>query len=261
MPSIIDHVLLGIVQGLTELLPISSSGHLVLCKHLLGVDSPGLLLEIVLHLGTLVAVCWAFRQDLARVVSGLLGRDADGRRLGGCLVLATLPVVVLGVPLKSTVENAFQSPAMAAAMLLVTGVMLLSTRAVRDARQPLGWRRALVMGLAQVVALLPGISRSGTTITAGIWSRLERRQAARFSFLMSIPAVLGAALVEVVDLEPSSLAASDAAGLSAGFLASVVASFAAIHLLFKLIDRNRFEWFGIYCLVVGALTLVLLGRA
>jgi undecaprenyl-diphosphatase len=256
----VRYVILGIVQGLTELLPISSSGHLVLVGHGLGIQSPGLLVEVVLHVATLLAVVMAFRRDVLDMLKGVIGRSPEGLALVGRLIVATLPVVVLAPLLKDQVESAFDSPRFAATMLLVTGVMLLSTRLVRRPGGPVRRWDALVMGVAQVLALLPGISRSGTTISAGFWRGVERREAARFSFLMSIPAIAGAAVFEFADLDGAALADISPAALAAGFVASFAAGLLAIHLLFKLVGRNRFEWFGIYCLVAGALSLWLLAR-
>jgi undecaprenyl-diphosphatase len=252
---------LGVVQGLTELLPISSSGHLVLVGHGLGIRSQGVMVEVVLHLGTLLAVVWAFRATLLEMIRGIAGRDAAGRRLVGRLALATLPVVVLGPLLEGPVHAAFESPRFAATMLLATGLILLATRLARVSGRTLRWPDALAMGFAQVLALLPGISRSGVTIAAGFGRGLDRVEAARFSFLMSIPAVLGAAVFEAMELGGSWPRDVDVVGLALGFVAAFVAGLVAIHVLFKLIDRRRFVWFGIYCLCAGVVGLLILGRA
>ncbi len=190
-PSLLATLLLGVLQGLTEFLPISSSGHLVLAQACLGEQAaqPGIALEVILHLGTLCAVLATYRRDLGAMLTGawahLAGRRAVapparpgpqggggllepvGLRAAGLLVLATLPVIVVAVPGAGAIEGAFESPRLAAGMLLVTGALLLLTRLARARAQALGVRVALAMGLMQVVSLLPGISRSGATMAGG----------------------------------------------------------------------------------------------
>ncbi len=254
----IDYLLLGLTQGLTELLPVSSSGHLVLLGRLLGVESPGVFVEVVLHLGTLLAVVWAFRGELWDIAAGLGRPGSAGRRLLRDLVIATLPIVLGGLLLRDLVHEAFASPRVAAIGLLFTGTVLLGTQAAGEATRP--WRPlcALAMGLAQVVALLPGVSRSGMTIAAGIGYGVNRATAARFSFLMSVPAILGATVVELLDLDRALLASQAWGPLAVGFVAAFLAGLVAIRLLFRLLDRRRFVWFAIYCLLAGTVALFVL---
>jgi undecaprenyl-diphosphatase len=255
---VFEYVLLGVVQGLTELLPISSSGHLVLVGYGLGVDSPGVLVEVVLHLGTLLAVVWAFRRELVRIARGVVGRDPSGRRLFLHLVVATLPVVVLAPVLDEPVHAAFEAPVLAAVMLFVTGGVLILTRFAPERTRALGAVDALIIGLAQVLALMPGISRSGMTISAGFGRGIDRQEAARFSFLMSIPAILGAGLFEAIDLPADAWTEMRLWPLAAGFAASFVAAIAAIRIIFHFLGRRRFEWFGVYCFAAATLALILM---
>jgi len=254
----LDVAVLGLVQGLTEFLPVSSSAHLVFAQKWMQIDDASALpLDVFLHLGTLLAAVWLFRTELLRLVRAALSlvgigpRDASETRLLGLLVIATIPAVVAGLALKRLMESAFNSPVEAARELIVTGVILLTTRLVTKAWSVIDVPRAVAIGLAQAAAILPGISRSGATIAAAIWSGVERENAARFSFLLSVPIIFGAALVEVPDMlqTPTMPRALD---LGIGFLASFVAGVFAIRFLLRMVGRGRFEVFGVYCIAMGA---------
>ncbi|MFW6206187.1 MAG: undecaprenyl-diphosphate phosphatase, partial [Gemmatimonadota bacterium] len=189
--SYIDAIVLGLVQGLTEFLPVSSSGHLVMAQTFLGVPAPGVFLEVVLHVATLLSVVVVYRRKLTTLaVGGLVRRDPAELRYIWMLVLATLPVVVIGLLFRDGIEAAFDTPYVTGFMLLVTGAILASTTWSRTGgvREPRAGH-AVGMGLAQCLALFPGISRSGSTIAAGLWLDLDGERAAEFSFLMSIPAI------------------------------------------------------------------------
>jgi undecaprenyl-diphosphatase len=252
--------LLGLIQGLTEFLPVSSSGHLVLAQALMHVREQGILLEIVLHVGTLAAVIVALRRDLWQIARDALlalsavPRDGlralAGARDAGLLLLATLPAALVGLALRGAIESAFESPRATAACLVVTGLILLATRWLHARPRPLGGRIALVMGLAQAVSLLPGISRSGSTVSAGLMAGAEPRQAVRFSFLMSVPAVLGSFVLGLSE-GLHTTGAHAWPSLLLGFMTAFVAGLVAIALVMKVVERGRFYLFGFYCLVVG----------
>ncbi|NIP80364.1 MAG: undecaprenyl-diphosphate phosphatase, partial [Gemmatimonadetes bacterium] len=200
--SYFDAVILGLVQGLTEFLPVSSSGHLVMAQTFLGVPAPGVFLEVALHVATLLSVMVVYRRKLADLAVGAASRDPESLRYIGMLALATVPVAVLGFLFKDPIEAAFDTPHVTGFMLLVTGALLWSTtwgdvQRPHDTPRP---RHALSMGLAQCLALLPGISRSGSTIATGLWTGLSGERAAEFSFLMSLPAIAGAAVLQGSDL-------------------------------------------------------------
>lgn len=261
--------LLGLLQGLTEFLPISSSGHLVIAQALFRMPQPGIALEVILHAGTLVAVIVTFARDLLALVRDTLvalwrwPREGPAAlraaRPAGLLILATLPVVAGGLLLGGSVERAFERPRAAAAMLVGTGVLLLSTRLVRGAGRAVGWRVALTMGVAQVISLLPGVSRSGATISGGLLARGRAAEVVRFSFLMSVPAILGSVLIHLGDL-----ARLPGQGLLVayvvGFLVAMLSGLVAIQLLLRVIAQGRFHLFGIYCLVMGGIGWWVLGR-
>ncbi|MCA9782037.1 MAG: undecaprenyl-diphosphate phosphatase [Calditrichaeota bacterium] len=261
----LETIILGLVQGLTEFLPISSSGHLVLGQELLGIEGgTDIRLEIILHLGTLLAIVFAYRQDVLRLALALVpGRgDPEYRRLLGLLVAASIPTALIGLSLKDFFESVFAHPATVSALLMVTGlILLIGDRARRGEvhAEDIGWKRAVTLGLAQSMAILPGISRSGSTIVTGLLLRIQPEEAARFSFLMSVPAVAGAALLQLKDsLEPNALPpAYSTIELLAGFASAAIVGYFALQWLLVAVRKRSLSWFAVYCLLVGATSLVL----
>jgi len=254
--SYFDAIVLGIIQGLTEFLPVSSSGHLVLGEALLKAKQPGVSFEVLVHIGTLLAVLVYFRVALWRLVQSVYtARMHDERRMIGLLILGTIPAGVAGLLLEDFFEAAFSAPAVTAAMLLVTGALLLATRFVPKGDKPLGWGSALVMGIGQAVAIMPGISRSGSTICFGLFSKVQPALAAEFSFLLSIPAIAGAAVLKYKELQniPSTLIGPYAVGALASFAFGLFAVFAVL----ATVKRGKFEYFAYYCFAAGALGLYL----
>ena len=260
-----EALLLGLLQGLTEFLPISSSGHLVLASHLLGVDEPGLLVEVILHAGTLLAVLLFFRTRLFWIISRGIRAGPEGhlaRRWVGWLLIGTVPAAAIGLGLRGGVEDAYSSPRLTLLALLGTGVILMSTvRALRreGRRSPLGLP-AVIMGLGQALAVLPGISRSGATIAAGLWSGVDRGEAAEFSFLLSVPAIGGATLIHLVEVATGSVPDTGALliPLAIGFVASAAAGYAAIAGLLQVLQRRGLAPFAWYCWGLGVLGLLLI---
>jgi undecaprenyl-diphosphatase len=260
--TLTDAILLGLLQGVTEFLPISSSGHLVLAQQLIpGFVQPGILFDVLLHLGTLVAVVVYFWSDLRGLATCMWRRDATAggnRLLLRLLVIGSVPTAVIGLTFKDWFEQLFHAPALVAAMLLVTGTLLF----VAGRHRP-GSRRegaltvtdALVTGVVQGLAIIPGISRSGSTIAALLLRGVSGETAARFSFLLSLPAVGGAALISLKDLER--LPPGELPLYLAGAGAALVAGMLAIHLLLGVLRRRRLGWFAIYCWLAGALGLAI----
>lgn len=248
-------LLLALVQGIAEFLPVSSSGHLALLGHFLGpgASGEGVLLEVILHLGTLCSVLVFFRADISRLVAGLFRGAGDSWRLLLLLALASVPAAAVGLLLEDGIESVFSSPLLVAVLLGVNGiVLLLSGLRRREARGGVapGLWQALAGGFAQAVAILPGISRSGSTISAMTASGMAQTDAARFSFLMSVPAVAGAGLLEAREIgaiDPASVPAA-----IAGFFVSFLAGYASLALLIGMLGRNRLWVFGVYCLVASA---------
>lgn len=251
----LDAAFWGLVQGLTEFLPISSSGHLVLVPALLGMEEPDLATSAVLHLGTLVAVVWYYRRDLLRLVH--LRVDPEARRILTLLIVGTIPAALVGLTLRGPIEIVFDDPKIASVALIVTGLILAAGLLL-----PAGLRRlpsgripdALVVGIAQAFALIPGISRSGMTITAGMAQGFERVEAARYAFLLAVPSIAGAGFLESVDL---AAAGGFEAEILVGMAVAAVSGYAAIAALLRLLARLGIGPFALYCLAFGAVAFVL----
>lgn len=255
----IHYVLLGIVQGLTEFLPVSSSGHLVIAERFLGLDPPGVLLEAFLHVGTLAAVLWVFRSDIADLAKAFTRRGTIERRKEfGLLVAGTVPIVVVGLFFRSIADAVFSSLAVVGGGLLVTAVALAVADRLRTCahRRELQFVDSLIVGVAQALALFPGVSRSGMTIAAGIARKVEPARAARFSFLLSIPALLGATALSLWDLAAGGGWSGDWLGIAIGTVASLIVGVIAIHALLAIVRRSRLGFFALYCVCAGLSVLV-----
>ena len=263
MPSI-SSLILGLVQGLTEFLPVSSSGHLVLVSNLLHYDSPGLVLETVVHLATTLVVIIYFRRRLWEIISGIQ-KDWAVRRLLLMLALGFGATAVVGLLISPWIKAAFDSPGLSGAMLLVTSVVLLSIRFLRppaagklmagNSLWQVSWKVALIVGLAQGIAILPGISRSGITIVVALWAGQSRTSAAEYSFLLAIPTLLAASVFSF--LREPQISGGDALDITAAAAVAFASGFIAVHWLMRWLERGRLWWFSGYCAVAGAGSLVL----
>lgn len=263
--DILQAIVLGILQGATEFIPVSSSGHLVLVPWLLRWPQPGLLFDTMVHWGTLLAIVAYFWRDWWLLITawlrGLVRRDwSDPRaRMFWLLILGSVPAALLGFFLEDFFESLFSEPFWVSIFLLVTAVLLTaSERMARQTRETrdLNWKDALVIGAAQGAAIAPGISRSGATISAGLWRGLERADAARFSFLLSTPAIFGAGLLQLVDIlgEPGAL--GQVSILAAGFVAAALAGYVCIWALLRYLQRGRLYPFAVYCALAGVFFLL-----
>jgi undecaprenyl-diphosphatase len=268
--TIIQSIILGIIQGITEFVPVSSSGHLVLTPFLFGWRLPPehtWVFNVLIQVGTLVAVIIYFWRDLIQIAiaffEGLRRRQPFATpeyRMGWYLILATIPAVLVGLLLKDTVESAFDSPRATAYFLLLTAVLLLLAELAgkrQNKMVDLNWKDALIIGAFQVLSLFPGVSRSGSTITGGMLRSLDRPAAARFSFLMSIPVMLGAGLIATFDLFQIDDLNVLLPALTAGFLTSVVVGYLSIHWLLRFLARRPLYIFSAYCAAAGLLLLAL----
>jgi undecaprenyl-diphosphatase len=264
MMSIIQSIILGIVQGLTEFLPVSSSGHLAIAQAIFkDFDQPGLLFDTLLHVATLLAVMVYFRKRIGKLFYAFLGVFSSKHRahyfeqknlLYG-LIIATIPTGIIGFLLKDRVETIFDKPIVVGYLLMVTSLMLfLADRKIKGG--PVTPLKALIVGIAQGLAVFPGISRSGTTIFAGVSAGISREDAAEFSFLVSIPAICGA-----IVLQAKNFAALDTSELKMYLLSMGVAfifGLFAIGIMMEIVKRARMRFFAIYCLVLGISVVVLL---
>lgn len=277
--SVLQAFFLGVLQGATEFLPVSSSGHLVLVPWLLRWPSPGLAFDAVVHWGTAAAVIVYFWREWLAILEGAwlsvagkrrgngLGKgDSDGgeanrggRNLLWLIVLGTVPGVIVGFFLEDFFERMFARPVAAAVFLFVTAAFLAGSewlgRRERDLGD-LGFLDALLIGVGQALAIFPGISRSGSTIATGLARGMKRQPAAHFSFLLATPIILGAGLLKVVDLVQAGGLMAQAATLAVGFVASAVVGLVCVHFLLRYLKNRRLYPFAIYCAAFGALSLI-----
>ncbi len=254
-----ESILLGILQGLTEFLPVSSSGHLVLAQELLaGFDGPAVTFDVLLHGGTLAAVFLYFRQDLLQIAKDSTRPSEGGLRLPLILVIGSIPAGIVGVFMSDMITPLFSSPRVAASGLVATGIILLAAWrfgsrggvSLADLTIP----GVFLIGLAQAMAIVPGISRSGATIAVGMFMGMGGREAARFSFLLSIPVVAGALLLESGALINGGLPLA----YLAGAVSAALVGWASIAFLMKLLGRGNLFPFAVYCLALGVLSFVFL---
>ncbi|MEO0146188.1 MAG: undecaprenyl-diphosphate phosphatase [candidate division WOR-3 bacterium] len=238
----IDHIILGLIQGITEFLPVSSSGHLVIFKFLLDVKSPGAATEIALHVATAIAVVIILFKELRALLNW---------RYLGFLMLGLAPAATVGFLFKDIIESSFEDPLPVGFFMILTGALLLATKWARPRNMPLNWWRALIIGLAQVCALLPGISRSGATIATALLLGVEPEEAFRFSFFMLLPAVIGSAILDAKDI--ASL--PHPAWLLGGFAVALATGLASLWVLRKTLISRRLFWFAFYLFAVGAASL------
>ncbi|WP_417910190.1 undecaprenyl-diphosphatase UppP [Candidatus Electronema sp. PJ] len=262
--TLLQAAVLGLVQGLTEFIPVSSSGHLVLVPHLLGWKFPheqGFIFDVLVQMGTLVAVLVYYRQDLIAIARafflGLFQRqpfaEADAR-MGWYLILATIPAAVFGLLGKDVVEQAFASPKMTGVFLLGTALLLIiAEKAGKRCRslQEITWQDSLWIGFFQVIALLPGLSRSGATLAGGMTRHFDRPAAARFSFLMSVPVMVGAGVLAVKDLLALPAASDFLLPLLVGFLTAMISGYIAIRWLIAYLSKHSLHLFTGYCVLLG----------
>ena len=261
MVEILNMLLLAAVQGLTEFLPVSSSGHLVLLQHFLGTREGDVFFDIILHAGTLGSILVVYRREVLRLLK--FDRAATGYLVS--LAVGTLPAVIVGLLFKTRIEELFHSPQFAAGGLVVTAAVLFSSRFSGSSEPPgVSWeprapalRRSLLIGVAQAFAILPGISRSGSTIAAALWAGLPRAEAARFSFLLSIPAVGGALVLQLMDGQ--SVSPDETGRLVLACLTAFAVGLLAIRWTALAVVQAHFWKFSFYCLIVGGMGLVVLG--
>ncbi len=260
--DVLHAIVLGIIQGLTEFLPVSSSGHLVLAQYLFSSEfSQALAFDVVLHLGTLTAVLIYFRADLFAMAKAFVGIEVEGgealRRWVWLLALSTVPIVVVAGLFADSIELAFSSVPLVGASLLCTGLLIFFVAGrgrCGSGPEQLSWQQALLIGGFQVFGIVPGISRSGSTIAGALLGGVERETAAKFAFLMSVPAIVGAMVHNADSVQR--LLAAELVPVAAGAAASAVTGWLAIEIMMQAVRRGRLLWFAIYCLGLGSLTLI-----
>jgi undecaprenyl-diphosphatase len=265
--SLIESIILGIIQGLTEFLPVSSSGHLELGKAILKVKlEDDLLFSIIVHAATTLSTIVIFRNDIILIIKDLLKFEwSESTQFAAKIILSMIPVGLVGLLFKDVVEGFFQGDIrLVGSMLCVTGVLLLFTHFAKASEGEVTFWRAAIIGIAQAIAIIPGISRSGATISTAILIGTDRSKAARFSFLMVIPPIIGATLLEVKDyweaLQAAQPTSSDLSPtvLGAGFIASFIAGLFACRLMIELVKKGKLIYFAIYCFVIGISSILFL---
>ena len=264
--DILQAIILGLVQGASEFVPISSSGHLVLVPWLLGWPQPGLVFDTVVHWGTLVAILFYFWRDFIALASAW-GRSLASRNLGEpeariawLIIVGTVPAVLMGYVGEGFFESLFSAPIWVAGLLLVTGVILaLSEWLGQRRKEPhqLAFLDSIIIGIAQGCAIAPGISRSGATMAAGLFRGLKREAAARYSFLLATPIIFGAGLLQLLDLFKMENASEHLPLLVIGFLAAAVSGYLCIRFLLSYLQRGKLYTFAIYCWLAGGVCLLI----
>jgi undecaprenyl-diphosphatase len=264
--NFIQAIVLGIVQGAAEFIPISSSGHLVLVPWFLDWPEPGLVFDTIVHWGTLAAILAVFWRDILALamawVRSLVGRSLDQpeARLAWLIIVGTLPAALMGFLWEDFFESLFSSPGRVAVLLLVTGaILVLSERLGKRLRSlsDLGWLDSVLIGLAQGLAIAPGISRSGATMAMGLLRGVEREAAARFSFLLATPIIFGAGLLKLIELFQAGAGGASWLSLMVGFLAAAISGYVCITFLLAYLQRGRLYVFAAYCWAAGVVSLTI----
>ncbi len=279
--DILQAIVLGIVQGLTEWLPISSSGHLALVQLAMDLEVP-IFYDVILHIGTLAGVFAIYRRDIAGILRSTVAfgkgsskrksieeegggeevaKYPQGRRMLWLIILGTIPTGIIGLAFRSFFESSFYDPVSIAVGFIITGALVLVTGLLKPGQKKLGSADAILIGIGQGISIFSSISRSGATLSAGLFRGVEREQLVRYSFLLSIPAILGAAAIDVVAMDEqqkAQLASIGAESYIAGTIVSAAVGYASIRILIKLVIKGKFYLFAFYCFAIGVATLLLL---
>lgn len=280
--EIIKAIIMGLIQGLTEFLPVSSSGHLALSGQVLNLQlDDGVFFEILLHFGTLVAVFIAFWDDILKLIfdgltivkdffvinfnrilkndKGLKVIDTANKRFVMLIIVSSIPTAIMAFLMEAWIEASFEMLLIPGIGLIMTGSLLLVTKYIRAGHKKADkttYLNAIIIGIFQGLATFPGISRSGSTLVAGLLQKLDREFAVKYSFIMSIPAILGATLIKFVGVDFSSVTSSQISGYLLGTLTSAVVGFICIKTLLKIIRRNKLHMFAYYCFAIGVCAII-----
>ena len=253
--SIIEGLLLGIVQGLTEFLPISSSGHLVLAQHFMEINESGYLFEVILHMGTLVAIIVYYRKTLFSLFIDLKNKSYDAILYFYHIIIATIPILIIGYLFKENIYLTF-NPIFVIFMFIITAIIIGLTGIINNDIKNITTRMALFIGIAQAFAILPGVSRSGMTISVALLMGVKHSEAAQFAFFIAIPALLGAIILEVASVE--SFLLINYPSYMVGFVASALTGYLVISSLMKIIKSRKFHFFSIYCFSIAGISYYLI---
>jgi undecaprenyl-diphosphatase len=258
--ELIKAVILGLVQGLSEFLPISSSGHLVIFGKILNFHQTGIAFEVFVHFGTLLSVLLAFRKEISQMLIAPYAiwiKKSDDAELKNYLnwdyyvIVATIPAVIIGFTLKDPIESLFSNILLVFFTLLVTAILMFTAQFLKYRNKDLSYGRSFLIGIAQAFAILPGISRSGSTIFMGMSLGIEREKVARFSFIMSLPAIFGATILKLNDMLETPPASSDVLNLIVGTIVAFISGYFAILWLLDIVKRGKLQIFGYYCFSIA----------
>lgn len=261
MSNILSAIILGIIQGLTEFLPVSSSGHLEIAKQILGhkaVAGENITMTIVLHAATALSTIIIFRNDVKEILAGLFQfRWNDQSKFSLKILISMIPAAFVGLIFDEEIDNLFNGNLLlVGCMLIVTALLLFLADKARSTRQKVGFLNALIIGLSQAIAILPGISRSGATISTSVLLGLDKEKAARFSFLMVVPLILGKMAKDLISGEISA-EHTELAPLIVGFLAAFLTGLFACKLMIKLVKNSQLKYFSFYCIVIAIISISL----
>ena len=251
--TLFEAIILGIIQGLTEFLPISSSGHLVIGQYVLDIKLEGNGFEIVTHLGTLVSVLCIFWKEILSLILDIT--DKNNRKYIFYLILGTIPAIVIGFGAKTYFSGLFESVQLVSIALMVTGLILFFSKKVKNNSLQIDAKKAFLIGITQAIAIVPGISRSGITICTALALGMSGKNAAKFSFLLAIPAISGAGLLLVLDPQ-SDITFIPLTSLIMAFMSSFIVGYICLKWLLSLLESGKFYFFGYYCFMIGLIVLV-----
>ena len=254
--NLLEALFLGILQGITEFLPISSSGHLVIAQHIMGIQTPGVLLETILHMGTLVSIIIYYSDDIFFLMRSTNNNYKESKYYFLLLFIATIPAVIFGSLFKEIIENTF-SIQYVKWFLIITGITIGSTYFYKtNNKNDINYKNAIIIGLSQVVALFPGVSRSGMTLSTALILGIDHSKATKFIFFMAIPILLGAGMLQIIsmDLDENILLAP----LFIGFISSLITGYLVINWLIKIISKGKFYFFSIYCFIISMIQFLII---
>ncbi len=257
--DLIKAVILGLIQGLTEWLPISSTGHLKLAEHFLDLQLP-ILFDVILHFGTLIVILLFFREDIKQLLYALarLNFKTEHGKLILPIIVGTIPTVIIGLAFGQIIEETFQTPLPIAIALIACGILLYAAKTGREEKEDITLIAALIIGTAQGIAIIPGISRSGATITVAILIGIKREKAFKFSFLLSIPAILGAlVLTSITQLDSLATAGLGFTEIFTGTVTAIIVGYLALKLMWRVISKRKLHLFAAYCGILGIALIVL----
>lgn len=243
-------IILAIVQGLTEFLPVSSSGHLAFIAYLWNTE-PSLFFTVLLHVGTLTAVVWVYRKEITTLITGVIKKDRDSLVYTGYIIVTSIVTVIIALLGKRFFEESYSNIPLIAVCWLVTAVLLFLTDRIRHSDASVTLKTAVVVGFFQGIAILPGISRSGLTIIAALFMGVERKKAAQYAFLVSIPVILGSAILEMKDVIESGTMQMPVVQIITGVIIAAITGYAAIQLFIKTVLQGRLVWFSIYLFLLA----------